>query len=114
MLAAGINPLIHYLKFGRAEGRMPVRRDYAAWIEQYDRLSDDDRLVFRRASERLSRKPLISVLLPVYNTNPAYLERAIPSVTGQLYPHWELCISDDASTDPVILQPAAKENRWRA
>ena len=100
--AAGLNPLLHYLKFGRAEGRVPVRRDYAAWVEQYDRLSDEDRQAFRCAIKRFRSRPLISVLLPVYNTNPAHLERAVQSVIGQLYPRWELCISDDASTDPAV------------
>ena len=113
VLGQGINPLVHYLKFGRAEGRMPVRRDYAAWIEQYDRLSDEDCQIFRHAVERFSSRPLISILLPVYNTQPAYLERAIQSVIGQLYPHWELCISDDSSTAPAvhkILERAAKSD----
>ena len=113
VLASGFNPLLHYLKFGRAEGRVPVRRDYAAWIEQYDQLSDEDRVVFRRAFERFAHRPTISILLPVYNTKPEYLERAIQSVTGQLYPHWELCISDDASTDPAVrevLERAAKSD----
>src|SRR5438045_8902790 len=90
---------------------MAVRRDYVAWIEQYDRLSEEDRIVFRRAIERFSCSPLISILLPVYNAAPAHLERAIQSVLGQLYPHWELCISDDASTNLVvrsILEGAAK------
>ena len=36
--------------------------------------------------------------MPVYNTRSDHLERAIRSVIDQSYPHWELCISDDAST----------------
>ena len=40
--------------------------------------------------------------MPVYNTDPAQLERAIQSVINQLYPYWELCISDDASTNPAV------------
>src|SRR4029079_13505447 len=48
------------------------------------------------------KKPLISVLMPVYNTNPQWLVEAIESVQRQLYPYWELCIADDASTDPHI------------
>lgn len=113
VLAQGVNPLVHYVKIGRAQGRIPVRRDYAAWIEQYDRLSDEDRRIFRQAIKLFSSQPLISVLLPVYNTNPVHLERAIRSVVEQLYTHWELCISDDASTDPAvreILESAAKRD----
>ena len=40
--------------------------------------------------------------MPVYNPEPAFLEAAIGSVQAQLYPHWELCIADDASTRPEI------------
>jgi GT2 family glycosyltransferase len=46
--------------------------------------------------------PRISVLLPVYNTPQSWLRRAIDSVRGQSYPGWELCIADDASTDPEV------------
>jgi glycosyltransferase involved in cell wall biosynthesis len=36
--------------------------------------------------------------MPVYNTDPRWLNIAIQSVQSQLYPNWELCLSDDAST----------------
>jgi len=100
--AHGANPFIHYVQYGQAEGRALLRKDYAAWIDDYDRLSDEDRQVFRREIERFASKPTISILMPVYNTNRNYLERAINSVIGQSYPNWELCISDDASTLPHV------------
>nr|WP_249179454.1 glycosyltransferase family 2 protein [Burkholderia vietnamiensis] len=40
--------------------------------------------------------------MPVYNPKPEWLAEAIDSVRAQLYPHWELCIADDVSTDPSI------------
>ena len=43
-------------------------------------------------------KPLISVLLPVYNTAPELLKRAVKSVLQQSYSNWELRICDDGST----------------
>jgi O-antigen biosynthesis protein len=46
---------------------------------------------------RWPTKPLISVVMPVYNTDPRWLRAAIRSAQSQLYPNWELCISDDAS-----------------
>lgn len=102
VVAHGANPFIHYIQYGKAEGRALLRKDYAAWIDDYDRLSDDDREVFRRAIENFKQMPLISILMPVYNTNRNYLERAINSVIDQSYPNWELCISDDASTLPHV------------
>lgn len=55
-----------------------------------------------KAIEKFSLNPLISVILPVYNTPKEWLVKAIESVRNQIYPHWELCISDDASTLPHI------------
>ncbi len=40
---------------------------------------------------------LISIVMPVCNTPDAFLREAIASVEAQTYPHWELCIHDDAS-----------------
>jgi glycosyltransferase involved in cell wall biosynthesis len=40
--------------------------------------------------------------MPTYNAEPQWLIEAIESVREQLYPHWELCIADDASTDPRV------------
>lgn len=47
--------------------------------------------------------PLISIIVPVYNTPPEWLRLAIDSVIAQWYPHWELCIVDDNSDNPGTL-----------
>ncbi len=43
-----------------------------------------------------------SVLMPVYNPELEHLVAALESLIAQDYPHWELCVADDASTNPVI------------
>lgn len=43
--------------------------------------------------------PRVSVLLPIYNTNPRHLTEAIDSVLGQDFADFELLIVNDASTD---------------
>ncbi|MGH8019008.1 MAG: glycosyltransferase family 2 protein [Opitutaceae bacterium] len=48
------------------------------------------------------RWPLISVVMPTYNTPIQFLRAAIESVIAQEYPHWELCISDDCSPDAAV------------
>jgi O-antigen biosynthesis protein len=50
----------------------------------------------------LAHKPLISVVVPVYNPSLQFLQDAIESVVQQVYPYWELCIADDASPNPAI------------
>ena len=40
---------------------------------------------------------LISVLIPVYNTDPALLQALAASLQAQTYPNWEACLYDDCS-----------------
>ena len=42
-------------------------------------------------------RPLISIVMPVHNTDAAFLQAAIESVREQWYENWEICICDDAS-----------------
>jgi len=77
-------------------------RDYVEWVRRYDTLSEQDRRKIKTRISKLPVTPLISVLMPVYNAPLSMLEEAIRSVQAQLYPHWELCIADDASTDAGI------------
>ncbi|WP_422759563.1 glycosyltransferase [Microcoleus anatoxicus] len=51
---------------------------------------------------QLKYQPLISIVMPVYNTPEQFLRAAIQSVLNQSYTHWELCIADDASTKPHV------------
>lgn len=46
--------------------------------------------------------PEIAVLMPVWNPRPAHLAAALDSVLEQRYDRWQLCVADDASTDPEI------------
>jgi GT2 family glycosyltransferase len=50
----------------------------------------------------IESKSLISIITPVYNTPEKYLRLCIDSVLAQSYPHWELCIADDKSTEPHV------------
>lgn len=62
-----------------------------------------------------SSRPLISVLLPVCDPAPDLLRACIDSVLRQRYAHWQLCVADDASTDPkvkdILVEYAARDPR---
>ena len=49
----------------------------------------------------MESQPLISVIMPCYNM-ASYVADSIKSVIAQTYPHWELLIVDDASTDETV------------
>jgi glycosyltransferase involved in cell wall biosynthesis len=76
--------------------------EYTRWVNECDTLTDNDRLEIRDHIVRLKYKPLISVVMPAYNSSEKYLREAIASVQTQLYPHWELCIADDASPSDIV------------
>lgn len=83
-------------------GRQGTRLDYPQWIALYDTVTDEIREGLQARSRALPVRPLVSVLMPVYNPEPAWLREAIESVRGQIYEAWELCIADDCSTDPAV------------
>ena len=94
-------------------------RDYAAWVETFGRLPPKRAAALRARLAALpaDKRPLISVLIPVYNTTERWLARAIDSVREQVYDNWELCLADDASTEahvrPLLERYAAADPRIR-
>ena len=46
--------------------------------------------------------PLISILTPVYNTEPGVLAEAVESVLQQSYQRWQLCLVDDCSPNESV------------
>jgi O-antigen biosynthesis protein len=75
--------------------------NYEAWLEQNALTAEAEGQAGERAKS-LQWRPLISVVMPVYNVEPVYLETAINSVEKQAYSNWELCIADDGSSDERI------------
>ncbi len=87
---------------------------YLGWIERYDTITQNDISDMAALLPGFKTKPLISVIMPVYNTKIELLKRAIESVLAQTYPYFELCIADDASSDPQIralIQEAARRDQ---
>jgi O-antigen biosynthesis protein len=74
--------------------------DYREWIRRHDTLTESDRQAIRTSIANMDDPPTISIVMPTFNPEPAWLHRAVDSVIRQLYPHWELCIADDASSAP--------------
>lgn len=75
---------------------------YDDWIKIYDHHTPESLKTLTVHAGTFVHPPRISVLMPVYNTPRKWLARAVESVIGQAYPHWQLCIADDASTQPHV------------
>ena len=88
-----------YSAYTRASAGAGSDEQYAAWLAAYDGADPSGSTT---VVEALAHKPLISIVMPVYNTPDKWLRRCIESVRAQSYPHWQLCIADDASPDPSV------------
>nr|WP_222533338.1 glycosyltransferase family 2 protein [Azospirillum sp. 412522] len=102
----GMNGVIARLAGPGGEASEATR--YKTWIEQNERLSGTDRELIARRIAGMAVKPLISIVMPTYETPEPWLRRAIESVREQIYPHWELCIADDASPSPHVAAVVAE------
>jgi GT2 family glycosyltransferase len=49
-------------------------------------------------AQTLPYAPTISVITPVFNTDPKWLRACIESVRAQAYPNWKHCLADDGSS----------------
>lgn len=79
-----------------------VEENYNSWIALYDTLDSTAIEKTRKAILNFQYKPLISIIMPVYNPPEMILRETLESVTQQLYPNWELCITDDHSSEPHV------------
>ncbi len=105
---------------GRGEPRkipaaITKRKDmdpYVRWC-WHNRLTPRLRAVLQQDADTMTQGggPLISVVVPAYNTPEKYLRELLNALRQQIYPRWELCIADDASPQPHVrrmLDEAAK------
>ncbi|WP_088888797.1 glycosyltransferase [Leptolyngbya ohadii] len=88
--------------------------DYALWLQE-NAPKPEDFIRMAQTVPTLKYKPLISVVVPIYNPPEQFLRDMIQSVREQIYPHWELCLADDCSSKPhvrrVLEEFAARDAR---
>ena len=99
-----LNPLVHYLTIGKALGRSPHPAFATALqpalvdLELPDYREAILQKLAAKTSAGLPYQPLVSILVPTYNSPIHCLGLAIESVLNQYYSNWELCLQDDGST----------------
>lgn len=91
------------------------RKQKAAYHRLIAKTERYDTAAVRSEIEQFGYKPLISLLVPVYNVDPQWLQRCVDSVRNQYYGNWELCLADDCSTDkrvkPLLEKLSAEDDR---
>ncbi len=63
--------------------------DYNDWLKKHEKFEE---------KKELKYKPLISIVIPVYNIGKKYLSACIDSILEQTYDNYEICLVDDCSS----------------
>jgi len=74
---------------------------YAQWMARHF-ARPSDLQGYREDVPLLAYRPLVSIVMPVYQPPIELLDAAIRSAMDQVYPDIELCIADDRSPDPRV------------
>jgi len=98
--------------------RLPMEVSFNdVWLQYRQTFTPDVEVDIRKRIGGMQGRPLISILMPVYNTPGGLLRRTIESVLAQLYSDWELCVVDDASSQSevhrILEEFSARDSRIR-
>ncbi len=98
------------------ETPQPVESGFVSPLQQYVKPFPSQEVLDELKKTRFPREPLISILVPLYNTPKQYLKEMIESVTRQTYPNWELCFADGSDREhayvgQVVQEYASKDGR---
>lgn len=97
--------------------RPQTTASYRDWLALYDPCDPPVLRAVEAKIGALQRRPRFSILVPVFSTPEPWLRHCLDSVLAQAYPDWELCLADDASTQPhvrpVLDDYAARDPRVR-
>lgn len=86
----GIRGFVEYV---REEIRDEDER-YMAWLKKHQASSKELR---RQRKRKFSYEPLISIVIPLYNTPQEYLRELLESIKAQTYRNFELCLADGST-----------------
>lgn len=73
-------------------------QDYEAWLRNH---AAGRKELKRQRTAVFSTTPLISIVIPLYNTPLEYLKEMVDSVITQTYGNWQLCLADGSEGDEI-------------
>lgn len=88
---------------------MVLDADYQEWMRWNDP-TEKELEAQRKSSLAFKKKPVISIITPVFKPPTDVLEELIQSVLNQTYPYFELCMAEVANHEPSreLIQKYAK------
>lgn len=92
------NGISHTIKRAKIE-KLRNQASYPNWLARNEVLDIE---AMTQEIATFHYQPKISIAMPVYNVEEKWLRLCIDSILNQVYTNWELCMADDASTDPNV------------
>lgn len=91
----------------------PAGKSYKEWYEEHCPIKEE---LMRQREVEFSVQPLISIVVPTYQTPIPFLKDMIDSVRKQSYEKWELCIADGSlngdENDTKVIRVREELNRY--
>lgn len=91
----------------------PAGKSYKEWYEEHCPTKEE---LMRQREVEFSVQPLISIVVPTYQTPIPFLKDMIDSVRKQSYEKWELCIADGSlngdENDTKVIRVREELNRY--
>lgn len=78
--------------------------EYKEWIDRHSLLSRHQWQENYATAKKKQKIAKITIVTPVYNTDPSILNECILSVRTQTSPYWEFVLADDGSTKPETIE----------
>ena len=75
--------------------------DYEEWYKNHKPTMEE---LQRQREMQFEYEPLISILVPVYNTPEEFLKQMIQSVRKQTYGNWELCVANANPANETVAE----------
>lgn len=91
----------------------PYSHENHEWLKRHSASPGE---LFAQRRHVFEEEPLISIVIPLYNTPLKYLEAVIGSIEKQTYRNWELCLADGSDNDEArqfIREKYRKDSRIR-
>ncbi len=103
--------------FCSCDERLYRDKEYETWLFMRDARADDERYrawfeehrskggdLEAQAAVRFAHEPLISLVVPCFESSQQFLDELVRSVRAQSYGKWELVLLDASPDSPVVLQ----------
>ena len=86
---------------------IPHKNGMTETIDYYNKWLNYHKPDLTKSGQRIDEMkyhPFFSIILPTYNSELKFFKELIKSLTSQTYTNFEICISDDASTDEKFIE----------